>query len=126
MDCVILIVACVRPYNYQIYCTCTSWVVLQSYLCVLISVGFKCVCYSTYFIVSGITVNVKFSRVINFMEEAHVQMRYSPENFFAQCTLHENIYTSILYYITNIRGELQLAIYGRALWQLHSRHCVVC
>ena len=38
----------------------------------------------------------------------------------------ENIYTSILYYITNIRGELQLAIYGRASWQLHSRHNVAC
>ena len=37
-------------------------------------------------------------------------MRYSRENIFAQCTLCENIYTSILYYITNIRGELQLAI----------------
>ena len=46
-------------------------------------------------------------------------MRYSREKIFAQCTLRRNIYTSILYYITNVRGELQLAIYGRASWQLH-------
>ena len=42
----ILAVAYVRPYNYKIYCT--LGVVL------LISVGFKYVCYSTYFIVNGI------------------------------------------------------------------------
>ena len=53
-----------------------------------------------------------------------MQMRYSREKFFVQCTLRENIYTSILYYITNIRGELQLAIYCRASWQLHSKHSV--
>ena len=28
--------------------------------------------------------------------------------------------------ITNVHGELQLEIYGRTSWQLHSRHSVAC
>ena len=47
---------------------------------------------------------------------------------FSRSAPYAKIFIPAYYIILPIyvRGELQLAIYGRASWQLHSRHSVVC
>ena len=53
-------------------------------------------------------------------------MRYLREKIFAQCTLRENIYTSILHYITNMESfswPYMAAFRGS---YIRSRHTVVC
>ena len=51
-------------------------------------------------------------------------MRYSREEIFAQCTLHENVYTSIQYYITNMESfswQYMAALRGSYIVDIVSR-----
>ena len=99
----------------------------------------SCLVCTVYFLLLGIVVlcphtteltrhivNVRIFAVINFAEEALTRTDeiFAWKNFCAVHPTWKYLYQhTTLYYQY---GELQLAIYGRVSWQLHSRHTVVC